>query len=628
MLQQIVNTFNNFLPSKRKEVGKEIIEGQTVTLTPVTRKKLLQENVRRSYATELLDTYYGFGRPYLQQLIKDSITSKNIQNQMLLVVRCLPLLKFFTNSISRVYATQPERRFFLDCKEIIKTPKEKLEQNNETDANKKAAKVSSNDIANDTEKDPTTAAPEANVSKPVDQNKQSIDGEENDQEDSSEAPFNPLLNEDKFIYNDELFEALNNLYNDNIILGIKQCERLTNLLNTTVYKIVTNEQGKVRMVFLPNDSVQIKPDYSDLTKAEQIAFVQDVIQEGSGMTKIQTVIENWTKDLKVIPFNAVEKEVPDEEDGINQAAVEYEKLFDTKKCGDAFAPFVVFRDSGSNIEFWDIKDNDVVEYIKSINMSITELRYLEKFTSFGLKYTVNIKLPEDGVMDPNGIWQLAVENNSVPGAETGKNWDIGEFKNEGRIDEVIKAIIFNMKMLFSMFNVPLDALVSTNSKASAESKQEDSKELFAAINSQRDIWNLNEQNLFKVLQAVHNRDNDYKIPKGIEMLVNYEEKASVEKVADDWMVEIQNNISTALDWLSDKNPDLDRDEVMELLKSNKAINDEQKEEPLNLNAFATVDEAGNMIMPKLPDQGATDPKGAPVDPKKAPMTPNQQPKMK
>lgn len=596
MLDTLVKTITNFFPSKRKNGKETIVESQTVTLTPVTRKKLLQENVRRVYATELLDTYYGFGKPYLEDLIRTTITSKNIQQQMLLIARSLPLLKFFTNSISRVYSTQPERKFYLDGKEIIKTPKEVIEKQ----AKEKELKKQQKNLGQENGQSQV-------VKKEIPQTDKQSSEVANENE---EQPFNQLLNEDKFYYDDELYEVLSNLYNDEVIIAIKQAEKLTNLLNTTVHKVVTNEQGKIRMVFIPNDSVQVQPDYSDLTKAAQLAFVQDVIQDGTGMQKVITVLENWSKDKKMIPNNGVQKENPDEEGFENEAALKYEELFGTKECGAAFAPFIVFKDTSKGTDFWDVKDKDVIDYIKSINMSITELRYLEKFTSFGLKYTVNIKLPTDGKLDPSGVWQLAVENNSVPGSETGKNWDIGEFKNEGKIDEVIRAIIFNMKMLFSMYNIPLDALVSTNSRSSAESKEKDNQQLYNEINSQRDIWNLNEQNAFKVFQAVWNRDNDYQIPKGIEMTVDYEEKASTEKVAEDWITEIQNNISTAIDWLADKNPDLDRDELMQLLKSNKAINDEQKEEPLNLNAFATVDDEGNLILPKDPnaneDQGNQD----------------------
>ena len=41
---------------------------------------------------------------------------------------------------------------------------------------------------------------------------------------------------------------------------------------------------------------------------------------------------------------------------------------------------------------------------------------------------------------------------------------------------------------------------------------------------------------------------------------------------------------------------------MDLLKSNKEINDKQKKEPINLNEFAQMDEEGNLIVPKYPNE--------------------------
>jgi hypothetical protein len=350
------------------------------------------------------------------------------------------------------------------------------------------------------------------------------------------------------------------------------------------------------MTFLPNDTVQVKPDNADLTRAEQIAFVQDVTSLIDNRSVVVPVVENWSKDIKSVPMNRVDRENFAQEaeqldaEAENLAAMEYEALYDTKLAGSAFAPFVVFRNADTATDFWDQKDNDIFNYIKSINMSLTELKYLEKFTSFGLKYMVNIKAPDDGVLDPNGILQLGVQNNSVPGDETARNFEVGEFKNHGNIDEVIKSIIFNLKMLYSMHHIPLDALISTNSVRSAESKEMDNAELFSMINAQRDIWNNNEQTLFGVLQAVYNRDNQDKIPKGVKMLVDFEENKAVAKEAEDWIVEVQHNVSTVLDWISSQNPDLDRDEVMSLLKANKAINEKQKEAKLRINQFIQTEE--------------------------------------
>lgn len=508
--------FNRFLPQKSKKEGKVIETADLITLTPVARKKNLQEEARKKYATELFDTYSGFGSDYLKNYIDATINNTNIKNEMRNISRCLPLLKKFIDSISRIYSEQPTRKFYLQGKLITKEKSK-------------------------------------------------------------------IHDEGNIIVNEKLYETLNNLYCDTILSSIKQAEKYTNLLSTTIYKVI-NENGKPRLIFIPNDQVQINKDVEDNTKAKQISYIQDVENLISGKASTFYKTENWTEEQKIIANNfAINQKITESEPEPNYAAIMYEELFDTKQAGDIFAPFVVFRSSGDYIDFWDLKDMDIVEFIKSLNLSLTELRYLEKYTSFSLKYSVNLKLPENGVMDATGFMDLSVANNNIPGQDTGKNWDIGEFRNEGRIDEVIRSIIFNLKTLYSLYNIPLDALISTNSVRSAESKQIDNEDLFSTINAQRDIWQENEQNLFKVMCAVHNRDNINKIPKGVELLVDYTEKATTVKTQEEWLVEIQNNVKTYIDWLGDLNPDLDQDELLRLFEENKSINEDDKEEEDTLN---------------------------------------------
>ncbi len=523
----IKNIKNVFFPTRKKVKSDKVYEfSPTITLTPPYRVRKMTEDERRKRTTELLDCYNGFGSSYLAGHIKQSISNNNIRREMLKIVRCLPLLKFFIDSISRVYATQPNRKFYLEGKEIIKTPKEKTN-----------------------------------------------------------------LNNDKFLYNDKLYELLNNLYNDNVITSIKQAEKNTNLLNTTIYKVITDSTGKKKIIFIPNDTIEIYPRNDELDKAAQIAFIQDTMNDLNNGAVIIPIHEVWTKDYKKVTtdINEARKTIDvDNEEGINEASAEYEKLFGHKETDSAFAPFVVFRDEGDATDFWNHKDDDVQAYIRSINMSLTELKYLEKFTSFGLKYVVNIEPPEDGVVDPLGLIHFSVQNSEVPGVDSGKNFEIGEFANSGSIKEVIDSIIFNLKMLFSIYDIPLDGLVSTNSVRSAENKQLDKDELFAKINAKRDVWTRNENDLFKVLCSVHNRDNKDKIPVGVEMLIDYSENKPKEKVAEDWLIEIQNNVATVIDWLSSVNPDLDRDELFDLFNSNKAVNSENENKIDNLDAFNKI----------------------------------------
>ena len=99
--------------------GKRDCETNYPTLHSVDRQRNISEENRRTYATELLDSYYGFGLPYLRGAIEKSFKSKITQNAMKNLAVELPLLNKFMREISRVYLVNPTRRFFIDGKEIL-----------------------------------------------------------------------------------------------------------------------------------------------------------------------------------------------------------------------------------------------------------------------------------------------------------------------------------------------------------------------------------------------------------------------------------------------------------------------------------------------------------------------------
>lgn len=397
----------------------------------------------------------------------------------------------------------------------------------------------------------------------------------NDKQIVDEIP-SDISDKSKFMENKDLTDTLNSFYNKRVTVSLKEAERLTNLLKTTVYKVITDDSGEIRIKFIPNDTIQICQNTSDPSIANDIAFVRDDFSNDRSILRHTRVLERWSADKKIIPIENEGNIDPNsniEED--NEAAIESEKLFKSKKIGSMFAPFVVFRESDPSNTFWNIKDGDTFDYIKAINMLLTELRYLIRYTSFGLKYVINGTMDKDSTADPTGFLSFQSASRSHGDAP---NITVGEFENKGRIKEVIDSITFNMKMIFDSYNITLDSLISSNSVRSAESQQMDNEELFSEVNSQKDIWTSNEEELFKVMQAVHNRDNDNTVPEGLKMSINFEEIKTQEKTAEDWMVEVQNNISSLIDWMSAENPDLNKDELTRLLEHN-----------IEINALATPD---------------------------------------
>ena len=83
-----------------------------------------------------------------------------------------------------------------------------------------------------------------------------------------------------------------------------------------------------------------------------------------------------------------------------------------------------------------------------------------------------------------------------------------------------------------MYDLPFDSLLATKNVMSAENKQVENEALFSYINSQMNIWAENEQNLFKAMIAVYNRDYN-ELPKGLSMTVNFEKRDVQKKLAED-----------------------------------------------------------------------------------------------
>ncbi len=483
---------------------KQVCLTTPITLFSVNRQRNMPDETRRSYATEQLDSYYGFSLPYLRWLIDKQVNNRTIAIEMKNLAIALPLLKRFIASTSRVYSKNPVRTFFMEGKQIV-----------------------------------------------------------------SELP-SVISDKSKFIINEKLLDILESFYNKDVVACIKESEKLTNLLKTTIYKVITDDNKQIKIKFIPNDTVQICQNTINPNFTDDIAFIRDDFSNDRTFLRNTRILENWTAIQKTVPIEQDgEINKDDNETTENEASIEAKILFDTTRIGFAFAPFAVFRESDAANTFWNLKDADTFDYIKNINILLTELRYLVRYSSFGLKYVINAEPSKGSVLDPTGFLSFTSKSRT-PGDSA--NIQVGEFENKGRIKEVTEAIIFNLKMLYDSHHLPFDSLISSNSVMSAENKQMDNQELFAVVNSQRDFWAVNEENLFKVMQAVHNRDNTEQVPKGVEIRVNYEEHETQEKTNEDWMIEIQNDISSVLDWISAENPDLNRDELQRLLQTNISVN--------------------------------------------------------
>lgn len=463
----------------------------------LNRANIMNENDRLLYATKLLDFYRGFTKIHIQTLIEQSVKNKAIQENMKKLIIVFPLLQNFIEEISAVYKNQPQRKFSLSGKLLVRDIDETLDKN-------------------------------------------------------------------RFEKNPALLDKLEGLYNRKLKLMIKKAEQLTNLLSTTIFKVNFRDDQYV-LDFLPNDAAIVSESIEDSTRMDRVLFVKYF--DRSTATPI---MEDWSIANFTVKGGQI-KEVSKP----NRATEELQKLYKKQYVDCGFPPFVVFRNDVAVDDFWNLRDKDVLDTIEQILMAFTELRYLQRYGAFGLKYVVGGKLPEGGVLDLTGIIEITPPPGQIPG--TSAQVSAGEFANTARMSELSDSIFGMLKFLYDLYGINIDRLVASRQSTTAESKQVDRKILQEYIETQQEIWQVNEENLFQTLTALYNRDHTDKLPAGLSILVDYPDPQGA---ANDMlaqlevnMTKVQNNIMSMVDWMREENPDLSEEEALSTLERNKQIND-------------------------------------------------------
>lgn len=519
--------------------------GAVAVVQSVMRAIIMTDEARRVYATELIDTYNGFGSTYLKKAIVDSIKSPVIANAMVNLRMPYTLLQTFIDAISAVYAQQPNRTFSVDGKII------------------------------------------------VDEIKEGMDSE-------------------KYIADKDLKKILDGFYCREFCLRIKESEAYSNLLSTVIYKI-NNREGKMKLDFVPSDVVVIAENADDSTQMNQLYFMKGI---GSNQQQnLNPIYEFWTLDkFEVLsgntreekPNRAVEELIKYKGDAIGEdGASEF-----IQHIGSGFPPFVVLRSCLPLDGFWNLRDKDTNDVIKQICIALSEIRYLQRYGAFGLKYVVNAKLPSDTVMDITGFWEFQPEE-IIPGTQS-REIQIGELENKAKIAELTQSVMDMIRLLFTLRGINSDALSGTKERTTAEAKYLDRKDLANKITDQQEIWKMNEENIFNTLICVYNRDNSKKLPTGLEITIDFpdpeEAAADMEKKLNNWLIMIEKNFKTPIDFIMDQNPDLNESEATMLYEKNKAFNEEiGKEEteelgpdgkplPQRSGELEPVDDNGNAVM--------------------------------
>ncbi len=366
-------------------------------------------------------------------------------------------------------------------------------------------------------------------------------------------------------------------YNQHNHTTFKSFEKQVNLLKTVIVKANWEESEKrIELIAIPNDRIAVEVD-EDTLKVEEFIFCKKDVEQADGLVIAQTYQEtqSWTIDT----YTKFATKLADMKETPNNTPQKTRELFGGENIGSGFAPFSVLKHDFSTTDFWNVEDWDINELIKNLNVAFTELRYLIRYGSFGLKWVKDLDVSNVSSMDLKGMISLKTQ---------GKTGDvdtsaIGEFSNRGDIQAVVNGIVFIAKILYDSYGVALDSLVSTNSMSSAESKMFDSYKQYELVRDSQEIWQLNEEIIFKNMCSVYERENKGSIPKGVKIMIDFAdlpmESVNKAKENNNMQVLIQNNIKTVIDWMRKENPDLSQEEAKTLIETNKDYNDSMQDFP-------------------------------------------------
>ena len=389
----------------------------------------------------------------------------------------------------------------------------------------------------------------------------------------------------KYVVNPDLLDVLEDkFYSHRNSIALKVAEEYTNLLGDTVWKITADDEGGLKMVFIPNDTVgayafdKKKPDQydksaKDTTIADIICIYEDEISKDDIYYQEPNELEKWTAEKKTTYGNKEPTE--------NEASESTRKYFKNNEkgyIGSSFAPFWIARSEFAWGSFWNVKNVDILHFIDELNVKLSHKNYLFQTDTDNTKILIDGEPVGKTFSDPSVLNQVATKDLSTsndPSKEAPNQAKLQELKSAD-LKKLDEAIMQDFKTLFKMFDLPFDSLMASKNVMSAENKQVENEALFAYVNSQMDIWTENEQNLFKVMISVYNRENEKSpIPSGLSMMVNFEKREVQKKLSEDWMVEIQNGVSNICQWIMAENPDLSKDEAKKMFDSNMAMNQQE-----------------------------------------------------
>jgi len=243
--------------------------------------------------------------------------------------------------------------------------------------------------------------------------------------------------------------------------------------------------------------------------------------------------------------------------------------------GNVILPFILFSKEQSISQLLDFTTgNDLRDANINIAINMIHLNALLKYQSYKqvwLKTSKKNQFPDKMQFGPTSIFTIWGEDNA--GSATG---DIGTLDLQSAIDRVWGVIKDRAKIVLAQYGFDVEAFERSGSPTSGFHLKIKKEAILEKREDQLPVYRNREKEIFKISRIVWNYHNpNEKIDIKSKHKIDFGEitfPKSIDEEAKEFEFLKRNNVKTDIDLIIDDNPDLTREEAMEIFEKNKAFN--------------------------------------------------------
>jgi hypothetical protein len=355
-----------------------------------------------------------------------------------------------------------------------------------------------------------------------------------------------LLNKDGSV-NEEQTALLLNIYNGfnagrKLVDIYKQGYLFNALLNQVVYR---NEKIDIDI---------ITPNFASVESEEYNYLIPKIILIGKNVES-EDVITYWSNtEHYYINEDNEKKAVGDNDKMINP----YGEL-----------PFAVCRFNIAS-DFWGEPQQDLIENNIWIDVRESNLMFVEMFQGLGVGVGINLGKQGTLSISPNTI----ILSNKVKEGEIPPSLEFAS--TNAPLTELRDNLDYIYKKVGNSKGLSANTLSNEDVRQSGVAKIMDSQELMIKKDSHKEIMKTFEKELYEKIKLVNNYYSKDKLDENLIFAIDYKEDEPAVSVNDEIAItkfKLEKNLISIEQLAIRDNPDLSTEQVQELLKNNKIIND-------------------------------------------------------